>query len=99
MTQATRKKNSESVVILRLLSDILLTKLTQSIFSVSYDDPVGIFLFAREVVERLHGRLAVPLQYPEWLLTMTPGIGSRSVKQPQKRFYTNIIPPGEIMAW
>ena len=59
----------------------LLTKLTQGVFSVTNNDPVGMILFACEVIERLQGHLAIPLQDLKRLLTVTPCIGSRSIKE------------------
>ena len=66
----------------------LLTKLTQGIFSVTNNDPVGMILFACEVIERLQGHLAILLQDLKRLLTVTPCIGSRSIKEPSQNGLT-----------
>lgn len=57
-----------------------LTELAQSIFPVSNYDPVGILIFASEVIEGLHVHFAIFLQDFEWLHTMAPGVGPRPKK-------------------
>lgn len=70
-----------------------LTKLTQGVFSVTNNDSVRIFLFACEVFERLQGHVAISLQDLERLLTVTPCIGSRSIKEPEKNGFTYPLVP------
>ena len=65
----------------------VLTKLSQSVFSVSYNNPVGVFLFARKVSKRLHCHFAVLLQDAERLLAVAPGIGSGAKEREEQTFY------------
>ena len=61
-----------------------LTKLRQSILSVSNHNSVRILIFAREMVERFHRHFAEPLQDVHWLFALTPGIGATTKQQKTK---------------
>lgn len=68
-----------------------LTELAQSIFPVSNYDPVGILIFASEVIEGLHVHFAIFLQDFEWLHTMAPGVGPRPKKKQNKNSRKKVL--------